>query len=656
MPLGANDLCGTVSPELSLNPNAWTAVARLPAARFVVFDPVSNSFAFVSPCVPTGGKVLSSDEKNVERLDRRRLALTTQKISLLIMPYNPLNGVVTLISTLGTGTEIDETVKQDQSTTTNTSPANTAKSGKGTQTDKKTPRASDTKPSDQHTAQAATGAGKVLQDVQTKAESGTSPSQTASQNRIKYAPKQSGRRVGKNAAQSQATSENTSDDAALTTLSQNAGKAAFRQMYQNTPGTSPDSKGKADYWAELVFLGAHDFDEQSKAAVPVLATLHQHVDCATQHVAEMPIEVSRQFRNDGFNLANDITLKQIEDEAKKRLGVLKNASTFYKACTDATGDNALEADIAALQARLNASTQAIDSLAQVAATQSRYLEIAAALPTPKTLYDAPITADQWNSWISATRADIKNEQSEAQALQTELQDVSTEVGKLRSAGDTFLSAVASPASEIQRFNFVPLRMNQSITFKISRGAAQKADGDNADIPERVNSLTLLSAPAYRVRLGAGAVDSWLANPTFKAGEKVGSGANAKTIISADDTGGSVLPAAFAYHHWGYRCPFLEATTMERLLPTFSVGVAADGSKTLQQVLLGLTWPLADGFALNAGWHWGDVNGLEKGLHLGDAVPSSTDVSTLVSKRYTGRAYVGIILNSDTFQGLRGSNK
>ena len=58
------------------NPNARTAIGQLPTVRVVVFDPLSNSFAFVAPCEVTTGTL----DVNRDRMDARRLALTTQAL------------------------------------------------------------------------------------------------------------------------------------------------------------------------------------------------------------------------------------------------------------------------------------------------------------------------------------------------------------------------------------------------------------------------------------------------------------------------------------------------------------------------------------------------------------------------------------------------
>lgn len=78
--------------------SALTAVGRLGPVRIVVYDPVSNSFAFVIPCSDAlrQGGMSKEDLLNRQYLDSHRLALTTQKIRLLIMPYNPVDGNLTL--------------------------------------------------------------------------------------------------------------------------------------------------------------------------------------------------------------------------------------------------------------------------------------------------------------------------------------------------------------------------------------------------------------------------------------------------------------------------------------------------------------------------------------------------------------------------------
>ena len=87
------------SADSCLGPaSAITAVGRLGPVRTVVYDPVSNSFAFIIPCSEalSQGGISKEDIRNRQYLDSHRLALTTQKIRLLILPYNPVDGGLTL--------------------------------------------------------------------------------------------------------------------------------------------------------------------------------------------------------------------------------------------------------------------------------------------------------------------------------------------------------------------------------------------------------------------------------------------------------------------------------------------------------------------------------------------------------------------------------
>jgi hypothetical protein len=118
------------SADSCLGPaSARTAVEQLGPVRTVVFDPVSNSFAFVAPCPE--GTLSAEEEKNRQYLDRHRLALTTQKIRLLILPYNPLDGSLTLQDSRSQGgIEFSETPiaslpkQQDMKQTAVSSPGN----------------------------------------------------------------------------------------------------------------------------------------------------------------------------------------------------------------------------------------------------------------------------------------------------------------------------------------------------------------------------------------------------------------------------------------------------------------------------------------------------------------------------------------------------
>jgi hypothetical protein len=86
---------------------ARTAVDQLPAFRGIVYDPVSSSFAYISAKDCDNNTAVA---KNLDHLDRRRLALTSQKVVLLIMPYSPFDGSLTGEKVSKLGVESEETL------------------------------------------------------------------------------------------------------------------------------------------------------------------------------------------------------------------------------------------------------------------------------------------------------------------------------------------------------------------------------------------------------------------------------------------------------------------------------------------------------------------------------------------------------------------
>lgn len=581
-------------------PDALTAIGKLPATRVVVFDPVTNSFAFVASTRDTNGQV----DPNLAMLDRRRMALTTQKIRLLIMPYNPYDGSLSIESSYGTGVEIDDIVSPPSSTSTSapatTTPVKAKKTAKATKPRVSTaiqPPKPKAKPA-VHSARAAAGKATA-----------TSPSQF---------------------------------DLKVKAAQEKVGTPEFTSSYKQAIDMGPEDLPQAE---ELVRIGGEEFDSLALKVSGLLRNLQGSADCATDHVRQIPLQISGKFVQKGFTLSHDTTFHEIEQAAAARRAFVLGIS--YEPCIPQAADpnrRPLDIEVEHLQEKWSEIAEGLDTLQQHIAQQSRAVDFA-------TLEQKTAKSDDpagWADWLAEWKQQLKDEQAYVTEAAAELKDRAQEITALTNDAEKFQQAIDSPALAIQRFNFTPLRVNQSLTLKVKRGTISKEDDSLTIRPDNINTMTLLSAPAYRIRFGIGVVGSTLANPTFKAGMNTAG----KRVILEDGGQADVFPGVFVYHHWGFRAPLLQSTWFEKLTPTFSLGLPLTKSDVLQEFLLGLNWQLAPGFGFDVGCHIGQVSSLATGS-VGGVIDSKVDVTTLQQKRFGAGFYAGIVLNAETFKGLQG---
>ncbi len=241
-------------------------------------------------------------------------------------------------------------------------------------------------------------------------------------------------------------------------------------------------------------------------------------------------------------------------------------------------------------------------------------------------------------------------------VEKELKDLSAAIAVVRRGSDDFKRMMNSPAFTLQRSIYPPLASGESITFTITRSAVVGSDGKAKLTPKQTAVLEVRSAPVYTVRFGTGIVVSGLRDPSFKVGDDP-KDSSMKIILFDDQGQNQVLPGLFIHHYWGRRSPLLLPSVFERFMPTFSLGIPVAKTDLLQQVLFGLDWELVPGLELNVGAHWGKVNGLNNGYHVGGPpVPQDLDVTTIQEKRFRTAFYAGIVLNGDTFSNFLGQRQ
>jgi hypothetical protein len=569
-----------------------TAIHRLPAVRGVVYDPLSNSFAFVTPC----GSARDDANQNQDFLDRNRLALPTQKLVLLIMPYNALDLPISLIVKDGKGVETEEiSFKVDGGAKTDTGGA-----GQQPSVAKKQRQPEPKEPKAQLPPQPSPPPAKDK-------KAATKPADAAAVN--------------------EKIDSKLSPEASPDTYGQEA--ITITQSY----GWSPEYH---QYLEKIVERGSRNAKAQRDAAKADLLVLDNDSNTVKQQVKNIGVIASKHLSDTKLVLARDVSIDTIVEVARQRTAILAAGGNDYQSPISSkntlSGRLALLADLHDLQTRAN--------------------EVAAILEKAESILDELEPSldrlDQVSSPRAASlRARVDGLRAQIQPLRDDLDHLTTKLDGFLPTFDDEVQSLNSPASQLQRFNFPPLNNSESKAFTVQRGPAKKGDPEN--VPAKANTLVLKSAPALTIRLGTGVVADALRDPTFKAvGDPSGSG----KVIAYDDRGnGQVLPALFVHHYWGRRSGLLRPTTFERWVPTLSLGIPLTKAQILQEFLVGFDLELIPGLELNFGSSWGKVNALANGFHVGMPLPSSLDVTTVQEKRFRGGYYGGIVLNADVFKSL-----
>jgi hypothetical protein len=277
------------------------------------------------------------------------------------------------------------------------------------------------------------------------------------------------------------------------------------------------------------------------------------------------------------------------------------------------------------------------------------------------------TAAEWKATKQAYKDTIKSLHDFQDKLTKQADQIRTDLSARGKDRNDLLASLNSAASQMQRFDYPPLKDGESVTFVIKRGTV---DDKTTRSPGKANMIELRSAAADAMRFGLGLTVSGMRNPTFKVGPEEDADANGspfkdasgnpikkKQLLYDNRNNGEVLPAAFIHHNWLRRSPYVTPTLFERFAPTFSLGIPlAKSTDTFDQIMLGLNWELVPGVDFNTGAHFASVTRLAKGHHVGEFNPVNVDTTNLTNKQFRPALYFGIVLNSDAFTTLSGNRK
>lgn len=592
------------------NPDAWTAVSRMPPVRIAVYDPISNSFGYIAPCASDPTLVdRRADAAAMEMADRYRLVLTTQKIRLLMMPYDPADGDLTLEVKPGQGVEfilVPAAAPAAKGTADTTQTAKTVK-----------------KPEDVPPSPQANDATNTELKSNKKSDANRNPG--AIQDEI-------------------ATVRKTMNVSALV-------QHSFSPQWI-------DEFVRLDAAIKNYRDSALDIDSLLRASVETpTETLEDSVKSA---IATAMIKINSGCKTDKdeeechpFSLAGDVRFDSVMAESERRTRIFSDAARTLAKHVDGN-----EKEIGSiLNVRAN-----FDSISTKLAQNSVLLD---AIDHLFVLTDVRAGSD--NAWKSE-KEDYKSTIKKLHDLQASLEKRVADDGKalkdLRAHLTTDMAPISGPSTQIQRFDYPPLHDGESVIFAVHRSTA--ADGVKRQ-PGHANIIELRSTPVDVFRFGMGVVYSDLRNPSFKPGplvNKLDASGNPmrdtdnkiiqeKQIFFDDEGNGAPLIGAFIHNNWGRKSPFLTPTMQERFLPTISVGlpVVAKADHPFDQVLFGLNWELISGVDFSIGKHFGKVNALQHGYKVGDKVPANTDILLLQKKATDNSWYFGIVLNSDIFKTL-----
>jgi hypothetical protein len=616
-----------LNPEMVSDPNSLseacvtrgglTAIARLPAVRIVVFDPLSNSFTFVT-CPRT-----EEDEKdsafNRDYLDRRRLALDTQKIRLLILPYNPLNGPLAL------RVSRDKGVSEFSSFSLGGQVAVPVKVSDNKTADEKKPEAPAT---------------AVSPEMKSPAQEMLSRSLAKTAKQLVLQPSAQNR-IETETSKIRATIDSADQDwrpkarqGIGELLGFPTGNATFKEKAKEK-----ENETEAAWLLRSADLSLYAFaraEDESKVQLDLISVRSR---CISSKILDISQELARDLALlSTFQDSSDVALRDVVKAAADRKAAFESAAGSYKSCIDNAG---FEGDVKDCEESITKGLRSVTS-------QGQFIDqldlIARRLQ--RTEIPEKVSEENWADLQANLKESIDNLKERQAALLGRITDLRKEVDTRRKEYRDTRELLASPAMFIQRFPFSPLADDEVLHIVVAQGEAAKSlatlpDGALPTQPGKTNSLEIRSAPTFTAQLGMGVFYSSLQNPDFK---KVDG-----NIGLASDGQKGVVPTLSIHHYWGRHSPLLRDTRFEFLAPTFSLGIPLAKSDILQEVLLGLNWELSSGIDLNVGLHYGPVKALNEKFKLGDPVPTGTEVGDLVKTHYDKAIYFGVILGRDIFE-------
>lgn len=670
-----------LASELKCGPaNAFGAIQHLPAVRVVAYDPVTNSFGFIR-CIrrePVPGKEASDLTFNEDYLDRQRLALDTQKIRLLVLPYNTKGIQLTMAKSNGNGVEFQaifnppaapaKAATDQPVQAAGTPPAKTA--------DAKIPSGGSNGSKSTDTTASTTTTAKAKKKL--KATTGTTKTNADVAQEVKTS--QAARDLRNALQDSMDRLVNTrvfdlkaaiADDAskrinvqtpAETLISPSkdpleilAGVAVLIDEYRERAGAIEGSIGP-------IGTGAHCLNDSLSITVSNVTKTLQISDDVTKGGDESTSGVLTGAKP--FSLAYDRTLDDVLNESKRRLEQIRKQVMKAPACVQGPDSGGIDYDsqVHQLDLQLDARHAALITVGIPLDDASDALSRLPNTP-PK---DSTTTADDWKKSVAAYTDTVNSLKTYQKNVQKQIDDTRTTVDALIGSHAALVEALLGPGASIQRFNYPPLKDNESISFAFQRAVIDPKA--TAQPVNDANSIELRSAPTDAVRFSTGVVRSGLRNPSFTTVDvpdgtvdSTGKANVAHEIVFSDQGNGTTLPGVFIHHYWTRRCALLQPTALERWVPTLSLGLPLAKSAPLEQVLLGLDWELIPGVELNTGMHYGKANQLDKDfggkpLTVGSTVPATLDITKIQSQHYTSAFYLGISINTEAWAALVGNRQ
>jgi len=597
------DLMKDLGSDSRCEKKAWTAVSSLPGVRIVVYDPISNSFSFTT--------CSGEETPNEEFLDRRRLALATQKIRLLVLPYNPANGDIQVETADGKGTEFAATSVAGTAT-----PAAAAESEKKGEEAK--PKTSDQKPPQSGSADQALTAATTVQSRRGTGKAVVSQSNAQTQSfssNYAIAPD-----VVTKIEIARQSGESATDPVVLLTI--------IRTLFETYSGEVNEARDN-------------------------LIGLRTDTECVDRHLDDQPRSLGVDLANDQtWTPARDNRLCTVLAEAVRRQKRIK--ADGYKPCFQP--NQSFEEDVRSLTKKRD------DVSGRLTPLQMVLDEIGRNVDRLESIDPSPLKPAERSQLVKSFRRQIAADQKYLDGLGTDMTDVKKTFDGALKKRATFTARQGSQAATLHTEIYPPIENDHSMTIKINR---IEPDGHRSDHP--IAQLELRSAPVYNVRFGMGLVVSQLKDPTFKAGVVPASAqasspakadttpapADQKRVVFDDEGGGRVMPSVFVHHYWWRRSPLLQPTKFEKWIPTFSLGIPLAKADLLTQALFGLDWELTPGVEINAGMHYGKVNHLTGGYEVGDLL-NGVDLGSIQKKTFKWDLYFGVVVNADTFNLLMNS--
>lgn len=579
--------------DLNCEKTAWTAMSQLPPVRIIVFDPMSSSFSFVSLCPNEGNR-----NNNLDYFDRRRLALPTQKLRLLVLPYNPADQEVVISHEDGKCVEIEETAVAGAPP----SPVPPPKTGESA-TDK-------------------------AKEAERQVDKATSKLPKGANEKAKTL-------LGK--FTSELNNKKINLDLSDVTLQAQSATTLNLDEFQGwlNPSETTGERAIADRLAKTD-AAALRFQEESRDLLQKIKTALDHLSCVNSHLQAVPEQLAAILSSHHMSTAvQDLPLCAVVAEALARSKEIQKDR--YVTCSKENEKATFADDVRALQDELQSLDGESMQLAGLVKDIRQSVDIMDGMTT--TFRALGLTSGMTRDWeenVRLYREQIKDAEEFLSPIDQSLDEAKNTLVQLRRDRESFIRAQHERAEPFHKFTHNPLYNGNSIAFTAKRGS------------DEVAKLTVCSAPAYNVRFGVGIVASNLKNRTFTAGAE-DSATKMKSIVAEDTS--QILPIVAVHHYWGKRSPLLSPTLFERFMPTFSLAIPLSKSELLEQALFGLTWDLTPGVELSIGVNVGRVNDLVKGYTVGQQVPSSVDVSTIQGKKMDTAFYFGIVLNRDSFNAL-----